>query len=457
MRMRPYGRCRSAGTPAPVAATIQPSVHALASTIETVVYPIPAPIEPAVNARAPAIEAPIDAIALAVEALCCPVAALIGGAVRPAIQTIVDIVTALVQPVFDPVPAPIHAILDAVATAIEALLDPVAATVGNIGRVRVLRPSLARDEPQSRSQCDPSLVHVALPFIVRCKTTTNNARRRGTLTTRARHLAYVRRRRLYFSQGCRRELWFLAPLWQFDPNGFPKRGAMNQILIIDDDSSLSEMLEEYLEAEGLEVATVATGTEGLRAARRGEHDLIVLDVMLPGLSGFEVLRQLRDDGSRTPVLMLTARGDDVDRIVGLEMGADDYLAKPFNPRELLARVKAILRRTHEQDAEAPTELNVGTLRADLTRREAYLRGEALKLTNAEFVVLSTLMRSSGEIVSREALTRAALGRQLLPDDRSLDTHISNLRRKLASGNGGEPQIRSIRGSGYVLVPPDEAR
>jgi len=231
---------------------------------------------------------------------------------------------------------------------------------------------------------------------------------------------------------------------------------VNQILIIDDDSGLAAMLEEYLGTEGLAVTTVATGTEGLRAARRAEHDLIILDVMLPGLSGFEVLRQLRDQGSRTPVLMLTARGDDIDRIVGLEMGADDYLPKPFNPRELLARVKAILRRTHEQQSDTPTELGVGGLWAHLTRREARLNDVPLPLTNAEFVVLTALMRAPGEVVSRESLTRAALGRQLLPDDRSLDTHISNLRRKLAAGGGLEPQIRSIRGSGYVLVPPEEA-
>jgi two-component system response regulator CpxR len=193
----------------------------------------------------------------------------------------------------------------------------------------------------------------------------------------------------------------------------------------------------------------------LREAQQTAYDLIILDVMLPGISGFELLRQLRDSGSRTPVLMLTARGDDVDRIVGLEMGADDYLAKPFNPRELVARIKAIFRRTGDDDVEEQTELTVGPLRAVLKRREAFLDGTSLKLTNAEFVVLYTLMRSAGEVVSREALTRAALGRALLPDDRSLDTHISNLRKKLASEGDEEPQIRSVRGSGYVLVTPED--
>jgi two-component system response regulator CpxR len=172
------------------------------------------------------------------------------------------------------------------------------------------------------------------------------------------------------------------------------------------------------------------------------------------MSGFELLRQLRDSGARTPVLMLTARGDDVDRIVGLEMGADDYLSKPFNPRELAARIKAILRRTADEVADDVTDLEVGPLRADLPRREVSLHGQPLKLTNAEFVVLVTLMRTPGQTVSRESLTRAALGRQLLPDDRSLDTHISNLRKKCGDGSERNLQIRSIRGSGYVLVPPE---
>ena len=232
--------------------------------------------------------------------------------------------------------------------------------------------------------------------------------------------------------------------------------AEHRLLIIDDDQRLAEMLVEYLAPEGIELTTVATGVQGLRSAQRENYDLIVLDVMLPGLSGFDVLKQLREAGSRTPVLMLTARGDDVDRIVGLDLGADDYLSKPFNPRELLARVKAILRRTTEPTTEGEAaEIAVGKLRANLPRREAWLGDQPLKLTNAEFVILVTLMRAPGEVVSREALTRTALGRQLLPDDRSLDTHISNLRRKV----GGEAQddvvIRSIRGSGYVLVPPGE--
>jgi two-component system response regulator CpxR len=211
---------------------------------------------------------------------------------------------------------------------------------------------------------------------------------------------------------------------------------------------------EYLAPEGIELTTVASGVQGLRQAQRENYDLIILDVMLPGLSGFDVLKQLRESGAKTPVLMLTARGDDVDRIVGLDLGADDYLPKPFNPRELLARVKAILRRTSEDEQNDVVELTVGQLRVNLPRREAWLGDQALKLTNAEFVILVTLMRAPGEVVSRESLTRTALGRQLLPDDRSLDTHISNLRRKVGSDAGDDVVIRSIRGSGYVLVPPE---
>jgi DNA-binding response OmpR family regulator len=229
----------------------------------------------------------------------------------------------------------------------------------------------------------------------------------------------------------------------------------NRLLIIDDDVRLAEMLAEYLAEEGIELTAVASGIQGLRSAQRENFDLVILDVMLPGLSGLDVLKQLREAGSKTPVLMLTARGDDVDRIVGLDLGADDYLPKPFNPRELLARIKAILRRTAETESDEPEELVVGKMRVNLPRREAWLGDTALKLTNAEFVILVTLMRAPGDVVSREALTRTALGRQLLPDDRSLDTHISNLRRKLGGDADTDVLIRSVRGSGYVLVPPQK--
>src|SRR5690554_4049890 len=178
------------------------------------------------------------------------------------------------------------------------------------------------------------------------------------------------------------------------------------------------MLQEVIRREGWKFSVRHDGKEGLKAAVEEPWDLILLDIMLPEMDGLQVLKQLRQSSVETPILMLTARGDDVDRIVGLEMGADDYLPKPFNPRELLARIKAILRRTQETDEEEPSELEVGDLRANLLRREATLGGVPLKLTNAEFVILVALMRSPGEVVSREALTRIALGRQLLPEDRS---------------------------------------
>lgn len=228
-----------------------------------------------------------------------------------------------------------------------------------------------------------------------------------------------------------------------------------RLLIVDDDVELSQMLSEYLAPEGIALSSASSGSQGLNLARSQEFDLIILDVMLPGLSGFDVLRQFRDGGGKTPVLMLTARGDDVDRIVGLEMGADDYLPKPFNPRELLARLKAVLRRTAESDDEVPENLRVGELQADMRRRTASVGDIPLNLTNAEFVILAALMREPGEVVSRAALTRAALGRQLLPEDRSLDTHISNLRRKINSLEDSRSTIRSIRGSGYLLVPKDD--
>ena len=233
--------------------------------------------------------------------------------------------------------------------------------------------------------------------------------------------------------------------------------APPRILLVDDDRELTEMLSEYLGREGFEVAVAHDGTEALsrftEPAAPHPAELIVLDVMLPGRNGLDVLRALRARESAPPVLMLTARGDDVDRIAGLELGADDYLAKPFNPRELVARMRAILRRVNER--AAPHEpLTLGPLQIDPARHRASVRGAAIELTGAEFRVLEVLLRAAGRVVSREQLTEQALGRKLELYDRSIDTHDSNLRRKLALGPAAGVEIRGIRGAGYLLTPPE---
>jgi two-component system response regulator CpxR len=231
------------------------------------------------------------------------------------------------------------------------------------------------------------------------------------------------------------------------------------LLIVDDDRELGQMLTEYLSGEGFQVSVLRDGAEALERLIEQPHpaDLVILDVMLPSLSGFEVLRRLRRNLS-VPVIMLTAHGADVDRIVGLELGADDYLAKPFNPRELVARVRAVLRRFSPRDADAPAHpVTIGPLRLDPAIFEVTLSGEAVRLTGTELRLLEVLMRSAGQVQSRESLTERVLGRRLTPYDRSIDTHVSNLRRKLGLGEAGLPEIRSIRGAGYVLIASGDAR
>ena len=231
------------------------------------------------------------------------------------------------------------------------------------------------------------------------------------------------------------------------------------LLIVDDDRELGQMLTEYLSGEGFEVPVLRDGAEALERLIEQPHpaDLVILDVMLPSLSGFEVLRRLRRNLS-VPVIMLTAHGADVDRIVGLELGADDYLAKPFNPRELVARVRAVLRRFSPRDADAPAHpVTIGPLRLDPAIFEVTLSGEAVRLTGTELRLLEVLMRSAGQVQSRESLTERVLGRRLTPYDRSIDTHVSNLRRKLGLGENGLPEIRSIRGAGYVLIAIGDVR
>jgi DNA-binding response OmpR family regulator len=225
-----------------------------------------------------------------------------------------------------------------------------------------------------------------------------------------------------------------------------------RVLLVDDDRELCQMLTEYLEAERFAVASVHDGGEALAALQGNAYEILILDVMLPSVSGFEVLRKL-GASFPTPILMLTARGDDVDRIVGLELGADDYLSKPFNPRELVARIRAILRRATSRSARgaAPDELVVGPIVLNTGMRLVRVGDLPVNLTGAEFRVLELLMRSAGQVLSRDAMTESCLGRKLVPYDRSIDTHISNLRRKLDLEAGKNPEIKNVRGSGYTLT------
>ena len=228
---------------------------------------------------------------------------------------------------------------------------------------------------------------------------------------------------------------------------------MNQILLIDDDEELCELVTEYLTVEGFAVEAVHDGENGLKRAASGDYDLVTLDVMLPKMNGFDVLRNLRET-SKVPVLMLTARGDDMERIVGLEIGADDYLPKPFNPRELLARIRAILRRVSENDETAQTageKFQVEDVEVAPAARSAKRSGEELGLTAVEFDLLVALLREAGKVVKKEDLSEQVLDRKLSPFDRSLDMHISNLRKKLGDREDGEERIKTIRSVGYIYT------
>ncbi|QUW01374.1 response regulator transcription factor [Chloracidobacterium sp. MS 40/45] len=227
---------------------------------------------------------------------------------------------------------------------------------------------------------------------------------------------------------------------------------MERLLVIDDDTELCELVVEYLSAEGFAVEVVHEGESGVKRATSEPFALIILDVMLPRLDGFETLKRIRAV-SHVPTLMLTARGDDVDRIVGLEIGADDYLSKPFNPRELLARIRAILRRTKpELLAE---KLVVGDVELDFGSRGLRKQGQTVAVTSVEFDLLAVLLQHAGQIVSRDDLSLRALGRSFHPLDRSVDMHISNLRKKLGPHANGSERIKSVRGVGYLyaVCPP----
>lgn len=222
-----------------------------------------------------------------------------------------------------------------------------------------------------------------------------------------------------------------------------------RLLIVDDDLQLGRMLGEFLAGEGFAAEHAESGAAALRWLAARGFDLVILDIMMPKLSGLEVLRRLRLSGD-IPVLMLTARGEEDDRILGLELGADDYLSKPFNPRELVARVRAILRRRDAKDAIGRAKIEIGALTLDPGSLSVRLDGREVRLTTAEFMVLETLARSVGRAQSRAALTHQALGRPLEAFDRSIDTHVSNIRRKLGLGPGGALDIRGLRGHGYML-------
>jgi len=223
-----------------------------------------------------------------------------------------------------------------------------------------------------------------------------------------------------------------------------------RVLLVDDDRELCQMLTEYLDAEHFDVKSVHDGGDALEELRVNDYEILILDVMLPSVGGFDVLRKL-GASYETPILMLTARGDDVDRIVGLELGADDYLSKPFNPRELVARIRAILRRASNRRGTVPDELVVGPITLHTGTHQVHVADKSVPLTGAEFRVLELLMRSAGQVISREAMTEQALGRKLVAYDRSIDTHISNLRRKLDLEAGKNPEIKNVRGSGYTLT------
>lgn len=237
---------------------------------------------------------------------------------------------------------------------------------------------------------------------------------------------------------------------------------MADILLIDDDRELSELLQEYLISEGFSVSVAYDGSEALELARDNQYAAMILDVMLPRHSGFDVLKQLRQQpelGQQdTPVIMLTAKGDTIDRVIGLEIGADDYLPKPCDPRELVARLRAVLRRTAVSQKAAPEAdtLQVDSLLLQMGSRAAYWQQNLLPLTGTEFSVLELLVRQAGQVISKDELTEQALGRKLTPYDRSIDVHVSNIRKKLSAAGASKEQIINVRGAGYMLTRASEA-
>jgi two-component system, OmpR family, response regulator len=226
---------------------------------------------------------------------------------------------------------------------------------------------------------------------------------------------------------------------------------VTKILIIDDDVELSSLFKEYLEQESFDVTSIYQGETGLKLALSGDYQLIILDIMLPDIKGTEILNRIRQE-SRVPVLMFTAKGDDVDRIIGLEAGADDYVPKPCTPRELAARIKAILRRTQfEEVGSEQGPLIAGPLKIWPEKRKAYWHDNDLELTSTEFNLLEMLAINYGRIVSKKELSEKSLGRPLARFDRSIDVHMSSIRQKLGNQRDGRSFIQTVRGQGYQLI------
>ncbi len=228
----------------------------------------------------------------------------------------------------------------------------------------------------------------------------------------------------------------------------------NRILLADDDVELAQLLRDFLAREGFEVTLVHDADGALAAARTDAFDALVLDVMMPGRSGLDALRDLRRE-SALPVLMLTALGEDIDRILGLELGADDYIPKPCNPRELAARLRAVLRRARGEGGEALTDLRNGPIRLRAASRGVSVDDKPIALTATEFDLLVLLLREAGRVVSKERISQSVLGRPLGPYDRSIDVHVSNLRRKLGDAHDGASPITTIHRSGYLMRQLDD--
>jgi len=226
------------------------------------------------------------------------------------------------------------------------------------------------------------------------------------------------------------------------------------ILIIDDDVGLCELLSLFLQSEGFCVSSAHDGKQGLKLAREGDYDLLVLDIMMPEKNGMDVLRELRQE-SQIPVIMMTARGEEMDRIIGLELGADDYLPKPCNPRELSARIRAILRRSKNDTATIETTLQTkkfGSLEWTPKSRTISEHAKCIELTSTEYNILSVLMQHAGEVVSKHELSEAALGKRFAPFDRTLDVHIGHLRKKIPLTDNQLPRIKTVRSVGWLFVP-----